>query len=287
MSQDGTSTLKECLVLVTLNQCVSELRVDLKAHQEIVLQLLLAILILACSRAGFAEPFLIVGTPEEPFKMETSESIQGIDVDVISEVMAQLGVEYDIQLIASGARIIREAQQGRIDMVLSFSFKEPRTDYLVYPEQSYKDVSWNFFYHEDNFGRFHYDQLSDLKGLKVGAVNAWAYTPEFWHAPFKIEEVSKHTLLLDMLLHKRIDLAPMNLVETRYRLKQRGLSNTLLYLPTPLISRPYFNAFVKFSKHPMMKRVQAGYDQIIRQMREDGRINEIYSAYLGEVPTRE
>lgn len=228
-----------------------------------------------------AAPFVIVGTPEPPFKMKTLRGIEGIDVSILSHIMKQLGIEYEIQLIESGARIIREAELGRIDMVMSFSYKPSRTEYLMYPQQSYKTVSWHFFVHKSQYAKFHFEQLSDLSDASIGAVNEWAYTPEFWNSGLSITSVSKHTLLLNMLLRSRIDLALMNTVETLYELKRRGLQNTLLYLPKPLIQRPYFNVLVKKSSHPMKDRIVQEYDPLVQRLMEQGYIDQVYDSYLG------
>lgn len=242
--------------------------------------LLVCGLLFGLAPCAWSAPFLIVGTPEAPFKMKTTQGIQGIDVEIIAEVMNQLDVPYEIQLISSGARIIREAEQGRIDMVLSFSYKAPRTAYLDYPLQSYKAVSWSFFYHVENTGRFQYQQLTDLKGAVIGAVNQWAYTPEFWNSGLTINVVSKNSSLVDMLLHKHIDLAPMNTQATQYLLAQRGLQHSIQFLPKPLVSRPYFNTVVRASTHSMKAKVLSEYDRVIENLKAQGFIDRVYQHYL-------
>ncbi|GAA3938434.1 ABC transporter substrate-binding protein [Litoribacillus peritrichatus] len=249
------------------------------------MNLLLFFAVMPLSLAIQASPFIIAGTPEPPFKMRSKSDleggIEGIDVDIVAHIMEQLGVDYEIQLIESGARIIREAELGRLDMVMSFSFKDSRTNYLIYPSQSYKTVSWHFFVHQDNYSKFRFEQLSDLSGAVIGAVNGWAYTPEFWGAGLNIWPVSKHTLLLNML-RSRIDLAPLNTVETLYELKHRGLKIRIVYLPKPLVARPYFNAFVKKSKHPNKERVMRGYDALVKRLMVKGYVDQVYDFYLEE-----
>ncbi|MFC3152663.1 substrate-binding periplasmic protein [Litoribrevibacter euphylliae] len=236
---------------------------------------------LPSSSAAQAPPFIIAGTSEPPFKMKTDFGIEGIDVSIVSHIMKQLDIDYDIQLIESGARIIREAELGRIDMVMSFSFKPSRTDYLIYPQQSYKKVSWHFFVHKDKYSNYQFERLSDLHGADIGAVNEWAYTPEFWNSGLTIMPVSKHTLLITMLLRSRVDLAPMNTLETLYDLKRRGLQDQIAYLPKPLIERPYFNVIVKHSNHPMKNRVIKEYDRLVKRLIEQGYIHQVYETYLG------
>jgi hypothetical protein len=42
--------------------------------------------------------------------------------------MEELAIPYDIRLISSGSRIIKESIKGNVDMVLRFSYKQGRSN---------------------------------------------------------------------------------------------------------------------------------------------------------------
>lgn len=234
------------------------------------------------SSSLLAKPLLIAGTPEPPFKMQRQGRITGIDVDIVKKVLDELAIAHEFQLISSGARLIEESRLGRIDMVLSFSYKPERAVYLEYPQQSYKRVAWNFFLLKENSTRFQFEKMDDLRSARIGAVNAWAYTPEFWNSGLNITTVSRHTLLIEMLLRKRIDMAPMNTVETLFTLRQLGLTEKITYLPTQLASRSYFNVFSKQSNHPDLEKLRSHYDFWIEKLQAEGEIDKVYAQYVGE-----
>ncbi|GGX63033.1 substrate-binding periplasmic protein [Saccharospirillum salsuginis] len=233
------------------------------------------------SLPAFTEPLVVVGTPEPPFKMMRDGQVTGIDVQIIREVLARLGIEAEFRLSDSGSRMMREVRLGHVDVVMSLSFKPDRTEFLSYPEHSYKDVSWHFFIRHGDLGRIQYESLADLTRWRVGAVQSWSYTPEFWDAPLNRKVVTDHQLLIDMLLTGRIDVAPMNTVEAFQLIQQRNLGQQLVYLNNPLISRPYFNVFVNQSNHPNLPRLRAEYDRVIAELEASGFIDDLYRQYLG------
>jgi len=242
---------------------------------------LFAVGVCLLSLHAVSEPLIVVGTPEPPFKMVQDGQLTGIDVEVMREVLNRLGIEAEFRLLQSGARMLREVSVGNVDVVMSLSYKKDRTEFLSYPERSYKDVSWHFFIRHGDMGRIHYQSMADLDRWRVGAVQSWSYTPEFWDAPLNRKLVTDHQLLIDMLLTGRIDVAPMNTIETLRLVRDRNLGQQLVYLKKPLISRPYFNVMVKPSDHPDLPRLQAEYDRIIAELDASGFIDDLYRKYLG------
>lgn len=228
-----------------------------------------------------ASPLIVAGLPEPPYKMMVDDKLTGIDVRVMEKVLEELGIEYEFILLNSGSRLLQLAQTGQADVVISLSYNEERAEYLTYPKRSYKNVSWHFFIRQDDVERISFHNLSDLIPWRIGAVRSWAYTPEFWEQPFNLTLVSDHQLFINMLLYDRIDLVPLSTVETLILIKERGLESKLTFLPKPLVSRPYYNAFSKHSSHPDLPLLQAEYDRVIGELIASGFVDELYREYLG------
>jgi polar amino acid transport system substrate-binding protein len=225
--------------------------------------------------------FHIVGTPQVPYKFLDDKDglLHGIDIDIVKIVMEELAIPYNISLISSGSRIIKESKKGSVDMVLSFSYKEDR-DYLVYPKNSYIKVAWNFFIKKSNLDKILYNNLTDLKGWRVGATQDWSYTSEFWEAGLDLKIIPNDQLQLLKLYRGRIDTVPLNTTSALYEIKKLGLSDSIVYLPKPLKSKSYFNAFVAASDYPNKKEIMERYDEIISRISADGTIQEVFDKYL-------
>jgi len=240
--------------------------------------------LLIFSGSAPARDLIVLATPEEPYKFAEDGVFKGIDIEVLDEVMRRLELTYSVELVESGTRIQQEARAGRADIVLLFSKKPDRMEYLIYPQESYIDISWNFFIRAEDEGRISYDGFDDLKGLQVGITQDFAYTPDFLASGLAFQTVASNNLQIGMLLAGRVDTVPLNTISTLYEEKKAGRLDFLTFLPRPLITKPYYNTFAKASTYPDIENLAARYDAVIRDMKADGTLDAILIKYLGRRP---
>lgn len=155
-------------------------------------------------------------------------------------------------------------------------------EFLYYPQESYIDISWNFFIRAADEGKVKFETFQDLGGLQIGITQGFSYTPEFLGAGLNFQTVPRNTLQIGMLMARRIDAVPMNTISTLYEEKKAGRLDELSYLPKPLITKPYYNAFAKASNYPDIEGLVARYDETIRAMKADGTLDAILVKYLGK-----
>ncbi|MDE1461781.1 substrate-binding periplasmic protein [Spartinivicinus poritis] len=235
-----------------------------------------------CKTAYPNQSIKVVGTPEKPFRYSAANGeIIGIDAEILKIVFNKLAIASEFRLINVGSRIIKFAQEGKVDVVMSFSRKESRESYLVYPQIAYKEFTWNFFIRKEDENKIIYNSLQDLSGLTVGATQDWAYTPEFWQAELKLDIVSNNDLHIPKLFKKRIDIVPLNTFPTLLILQEQGLMNRISFLPKPLKAKPYYNAFSRASKNPNLKKVIDNYDPIVKKLIDSGEVKKLYKKHLG------
>ncbi len=242
---------------------------------------LVSLLIFFQGLACYSKDFIIIANPQQPFKFQENGIIKGIDIEIIDYLMKKLNVPYEINLIKSDARIQAQARSGKADMLILFSKKPSRMVYLIYPSESYINLTWNFFIQKKDEGIIRFETLDDLKGLRIGATKDIAYTPEFWNTGLNLQLMSRNDLQISKLLKNRIDAVPLNTINTLYEEKKRGTLSKLSYLPKPLKSKPYYNVFTRASSHPDKEKVIKQYDKIIKEMKKDGIIQDIFKKYLG------
>lgn len=230
--------------------------------------------------------FIIAGIPEEPNRwIESNGKLAGIDIDIIDYIMKKMNISYKIILESSSTRLEAESQKNNpsYDMVFTFSKKPEREKYLIYPTESHIDFSWNFFIKKGDEGKYKFDKLSDLKGLRIGATKGFAYTEEFWKAgesgALTLDTIVKNEFQMDKLLAGRIDAVPLNTKTTLYEIKKNGLSREITYLPKPLKSTQYYNTFVKKSNYPNLEEIIKKYDVILKEMKRDGTLKNILEKY--------
>lgn len=229
---------------------------------------------------------VVGGIPEEPVRYVDPRDgvIKGLDVDVLAHILTRLGVAYRIVLEPSSARLESNWRQGKLyDMVFTYSYKEERAAYLLYAREAHIYNDWYFFVLKENLGRWHYESLEDLQGLRVGATQGFSYTKEFWAAVeaglWHTDLVTQNALQMQKLLHGRIDTAPLPAMVTLYGARQQGYAERIAYLPKPMKRDAYYNTFVKASEYPGLAELAERYDQELRQMKADGSLRAIYQKY--------
>lgn len=235
---------------------------------------------------AYAHNFKVVGIEGAPLRFyDDTNTLVGIDVDIIDTIMQRLNVKYDIEIVKSSTRLKYLWQDSDVDMILTYSYKAERAVHLYYPKQSHVTLSWNFFILKANIGKFDYNSMIDLKGLKVGATNGFSYTKAFWEAAgahlFEVDTVVKNDLNMKKLLRGRFDTYANSRIDTLYQAKKGGYFDKITYLKKPLKEKQYFNTFVRVSDYPNMESIKRLYDIELESMRRNGELDVIYAKYLG------
>lgn len=244
------------------------------------------ILLLWLPVMGSAHNFKIVGIEGAPLRYyDENRELVGIDVEVIETIMKRLEVTYEIEIVNSSTRLKHLWHDPDVDMILTYSYKKERAKYLYYPKQSHVTLSWNFFLLKENLGKFSFETLNDLEGLRVGATQGFSYTKEFWEAAdsgvFILDLVVKNELNMNKLLRGRFDTYANSRIDTLFQARQGGYLDEIAFLEKPLKEKEYFNTFVKVSDYPYIKSIRRRYDNELKKMQDNGELKIIYDKYLG------
>jgi len=251
------------------------------ACENIVFYLLLFLIFVSSPLAAQAQrKFIMAGDVEPVFRyVDDNGKVTGIDIEIIDLLMKELNISYEFKLIKSTARGVAEAKIGNVDMLISKIMKEDRKEYLIYPEETYRDIAWNFFIRKEDVGRIKYYSLNDLEGLRVGATKNFAYTDEFWASNLNLDVIMTNELQIEKLIGKRFDIVPMTTLSTLYKLRKSGQIDKVTYLPKVLVYTKLYNAFTKASTFPNKEYLIKEYDSVIRKLTETGQIKAIFNKY--------
>ncbi len=230
----------------------------------------------------YSQDFVIAGIKSPPLHFSEDSKIQGINIEIFDLISKKTGITFKYEIYDSVPRLFRQLKKGSADMTFQISREADRMVWLTYPEESYINLSWNFFILLKNREKIKYESFQDLEGLVIGIVHEVSYTPEFLNAGLKFDTSTNMRLQLKKLLVGRFDTAPLTTMNTLYIAKKQGVLDQLTYLPKPLKSKPYYAAFSKASKHPLKEKLFQQYDHLIQKMKEDGTIKKIYEKYLGK-----
>ncbi|WP_207264260.1 transporter substrate-binding domain-containing protein [Desulfovibrio sp. Huiquan2017] len=139
-----------------------------------------------------------------PYQTETQNGYSGLAVDVVRKVYARLGVE-DVEIMAlPWKRALDMIRFGDADGLFSANYTPERAVYLYYPEEPLFESPWVVWTRKG----LTVQNLDDLKGLKIGVVLGYTYTPEFWkfiQVYCTVEEVHSDEINFRKLALGRLD----------------------------------------------------------------------------------
>ena len=251
----------------------------MKTEKSIVSCLLFLMIFISNSLSAQRE-FIMAGDQEPVFRyIDDTGQTTGIDIEIIALVMKELKLPYEFILIRSTARGVIEAKSGSVDMLISKIMKEDRKSYLIYPQETYRNIAWNFFIRKEDKGKIKYDSLDDLQGLHVGATKSFAYSDAFWTSGLNLDVTPVNDKQIDKLINKRIDIVPMTTLSTRYKARRNGQIDKITHLPKVLVYTQLYNAFTKASTYPNKEKLIREYDIAIRKLTKSGQIKAIFDKY--------
>tara|TARA_R110001599_G_scaffold8670_1_gene42515 strand:+ start:3319 stop:4026 length:708 start_codon:yes stop_codon:yes gene_type:complete len=201
---------------------------------------------------------------------------KGIDIEIIDLVMNEMKLPYKFNLINSTERGVIEAKSGNVNMLMSKIMKEDRKSFLIYPQETYRNIAWNFFIRKEDEGKIKYDSINNLK---VGATKSFAYTAEFWAAGLNLEIVTNNSLQINKLIYKRFDIVPMTTLSTLYDARNNKQLDKITYFPKVLVFTKLYNVFTKTSIFPDKEKLIKEYDRVIREKIKNGSIKAIFDKY--------
>lgn len=112
-----------------------------------------------------------------PYQIVENDAVTGFSTEIVTAVFASAGLSIEGIKAYPWKRALYMLEKGEADALFSANRTPEREVVFRYPDESLFDSPWVFWAREDGKG---FRSLEDLKGRKVGVVNGYSYTPEFW-----------------------------------------------------------------------------------------------------------
>ncbi len=239
-------------------------------------------------------PLVFVCEEWAPLEYMDGKDVIGVDASVVKYIMTRLGIPYKIE-IYPWSRAWMMAEKGKVEAVLSVSYKDTREEVLFYtedqrqfgktgktPEHYLWMSEYVFFVMKKSANDIVFTSYNQLKkdGVKIGRNRDYSYNPEFLAAEFVGPVYANTDAGIFALVNGEIDLYPMDKTVGVAVLKKLGLQNSVSWLPQPLFSKPYLSPFCRKSKFPELEKIMNAFYRELRIMRSDGTYDKIYHASI-------
>lgn len=212
-----------------------------------------------------------------PFRIGTEHSVEsGIDVDILRKIGNEMDVHFEWKLYP-WARCLLSMEQGKVDIMTGIAYTEERAEYITYSNKPYYACHPAFFKLKDApFEILSYDNL--LK-KKIGYSRSSAYFEPF-DSDTLLRKIDVHgeAQLIQMLLHKRIDLFIGTDIQVEYDIVEQQLQMEITkvdYTPDAPI-----HLFCGVSKNSLFTRRWSEFNAILERIIASNEITAIANGYI-------
>lgn len=208
-----------------------------------------------------------------PYNFTENGKRTGIDTQIIEAVFTAIGVT-PVHRVLPWAEVIAAVDMNLVDVAYQFVGNPERFEkyHLIGPHRIGETV---FMARADSAIRF--NTLEDLRGLRIGVVQGFAYTPEFDKATFLTKEAAANNLInIRLLLARRLDLVVGDRHALAYFVEQDGRLADIRFLAKPLGYVPRYLAMPK-ARTEKAARFRAA----LQALQRDGAIQAIIDRWLG------
>lgn len=221
-----------------------------------------------------AEIWTIASEPSlPPYNFTEKGQRTGIDTQIIEAVLHHIGVT-PVHRVVPWAEVIASVELNTIDLAFQFVGTPERFEKwsMVGPHRIGQTV---LMARANSTVRF--QSLDDLRGLRIGTVQGFSYTPEFDKATFLTKLPSSNNLInIRKLLAQQIDLVVGDRHTLTYYTEQDGRLRDIKFLPKILGDVPRYIAF------PMARAEKAArFRGALENLQRNGTISAIINRWLG------
>jgi polar amino acid transport system substrate-binding protein len=168
-----------------------------------------------------------------PYHWAEGERLTGASVALAGRLLDELGVRWEARFVGPWPRVLKSAEYGEIDLVVSLKRTPEREAYLAFSQAPAFPNPMAIFTRQDR--RFDYNRPEDLVG-KLGGRSAGdrfgdafdRYAEQF----LKLEDADNLGLNYSKLVAGRIDYVVTGLYTGRAQLLSSGLADRIAPLPT-------------------------------------------------------
>lgn len=216
-----------------------------------------------------------------PYFMQNGARIEGLNVDVLREAASRLGIAMEFRAMPWRRLETELAKpQGAVDCAFAMSRTPERERYLEYGKVPLQPTEYALFVRQASGGQAPL-RLDDMAGKVIG-VRAGFRLPAavalgVAEGRWTLAEVPTDSANFQKLALHRVDAVLANSTVGLYTIRQLKLGGIVPLAPA--LTR--FDTFIVFRKSAMSPELASAFDRVLKQMRQDGSIARITTAYLG------
>lgn len=236
--------------------------------------------IIMVSTSAYSNDTLIASghTDYPPFMWKEGEKIIGVGAELTSIIFGELGINVISKYTGPWKRLQKNAENGKIDLIVGIYKNKERLKYLIFPDESYTSDPVVIFVRKGK--SFPLTEWKDLEGKLGGAIIGDSFGQEFdlyAKKNLKIYRVTQIRQAFKMMNVDRLEYVICGLYPGRIQMIEMELKNQIEYLSKPLVTPIAYQAFSKKSK--FIKHLPY-FNKRIAELKADGTIDKLIQKYM-------
>lgn len=228
----------------------------------------LAVSMLFTAAPASAENWLVASEDFfPPYNFTLRGKRTGMDTEIVEAMLKEIGV-YPVHRPLAWPEVVHAHDENEVDVAFQF-FTSPRRlerGHLIGPYRVGATVLM-----VRSSSNISYTTIEDLRGLQIGVVKGFEYTPEFDNSRiFEKINSSSNIVSFRRLLLGRVNAIAGDLQVLRYLADSEGRTNSVKILPKPLAMVPRYISVPK-ARTEKAERLRAAYEKL----KKDGTIDAI------------
>jgi len=209
-----------------------------------------------------------------PFEYTEKDLFVGINTEIIKEACKRLHIK-PVFIELPWKRALKNTKRGKADAVFSLFKNAERVKHYSFPEENLNTVRMVLVTNRESGVKI--NTLGDLRGKRVGIFLGSSYGAAFDNDKSIIKEAAPtNESLIRMQAAGRIDITVIDERVVKFWSKKIGMEDTFKILDFIVTENP---TYVAFSKAKGNKNWAAMFSGVLKEMKNDGFIEEINKKY--------
>jgi polar amino acid transport system substrate-binding protein len=251
--------------------------------RTIILTLALAVILSATPALAQQPPLFLANQDFAPYSMMTNGRPSGIDVEVLTEAGRRANIPFNIQL-KPWNQVVSMFENGDCEAVVAMFRTKEREKHGMFMEGIPIHTS-DYVLFTKVGSKLTFDTYADLSGKIIGRVAGTDLGKDFAKAEMDeamdVKDYPDMAAALMGLINGEIDGYAGNIDVTYNRLKNMGMTSSIVYLPKKVLTdKPAYLVFARASNYPEKQVVLQKLERALDGMMKDGTYNKIARRYL-------
>ncbi|MFV0422054.1 substrate-binding periplasmic protein [Oleidesulfovibrio sp.] len=221
------------------------------------------------------EPMTLICDIWPPYQTQKNGHVNGFSTLVVTTVLDNMKAPIKSTRAFPWQRALEIIRAGDAHILFSANYTPAREMFARYPSEPIVESPWVIWSRDKEFSR-----PEDLKGLRIGVVRGYSYTPEFWdfiETYCEVEQVHS-----DEINFKKLSIGRLDAIIAEYGNGLQIVRNLKVSNIRPLkhITIKSDGLYAIFSRKLVSEEFVVSFSRHLKEFKESEQYQKLYNSYF-------